>query len=189
MVKIGFICEGYTELFILKSDDFNALLSELGLECVGVINVEGNGNLLPKNIEKHRKNLIADGAEKIMILTDLDEDLCITLTKQRIGEQPDQHIIIAVKQIESWFLADTSTMKSIFRGNFLFENPEDERVPIETIRRLYFDKFNKGLIGRDEKKKLAFKMVENGFSLKSVAAHPNCPSASYFLKKLQEIKN
>jgi hypothetical protein len=189
MVNVGFICEGYTELFILKSPKFGDLLLELGLNPVGFINVEGNGNLLPKNIEKHRKNLEAEGAEHIVILTDLDEDRCITLTKQRIGERPNQDIIISVRQIESWFLADTSTIRSIFRGNFLFENPENEDIPFEKIRRLYFEKFNKGLVGKDEKKKLASKMLQNGFSVKNAADHPNCPSASYFLKKLREIKN
>lgn len=152
MVNVGFICEGYTEWFILESENFRNILQNLDLNMVGVINVEGNGNLLPRNIEKHRKNLMDDGADVILILTDLDEDQCITNTRNRIGEKEDQHIIIAVKQIESWFLADSETMKSIFRGNFLYEYPENAVIPFETIRKIYFDKFLKGIVGRDQKR-------------------------------------
>lgn len=187
MVNVGFICEGYTEWFILESENFRNILQNLDLNLVGVINVEGNGNLLPRNIEKHRKNLIDDGADVILILTDLDEDQCITNTRNRIGEKEDQHIIIAVKQIESWFLADSETMKSIFRGNFLYEYPENAVIPFETIRKIYFDKFLKGIVGRDQKKKLAQKMLQNGFSIQNAANHPNCPSATYFLSKLEQI--
>ena len=187
MVNIGFICEGYTELFILESESFISYLKEIGLNLVGVINVEGNGNLLPRNIEKHEKNLKDEGAEIIFILTDLDEDKCITSTKLRVKEKDNVPIIVAVKQIESWLLADTITMKSILRGNFLFEYPEGENVPFEKIREIYFDKFNKGLVGKDEKKKLALKMLRMGFSIENAAAHPNCPSALYFMNKLKQI--
>lgn len=187
MVNVGFICEGYTEWFILESENFRNILQNLDLNSVGVINVEGNGNLLPRNIERHRKNLMDEGADVILILTDLDEDQCITNTRNRIGEKENQNIIIAVKQIESWFLADSETMKSIFRGNFVYEYPENEVIPFETIRTIYFNKFLKGIVGRDQKKKLAQKMLQNGFSVQNAASHPNCPSAAYFLSKLEQI--
>lgn len=187
MVNVGFICEGYTELFILKSENFKSILLEFNLNLVGVVNVEGNANLLPRNIKSHRQNLINDGADVIFILTDLDEDQCITNTKDRIGQEEDEFIIVAVKQIESWFLADTVTMKSILRGNFTFEYPEAEDVPFNTIRRIYYEKFSKGIVGKDEKKKLAKKMLEMGFSVRNAASHPNCRSAAYFFSKLQQI--
>lgn len=78
-------------------------------------------------------------------------------------------------------------MKSIFRGNFLYEYPEHEVIPFETIRTIYFNKFLKGIVGRDQKKKLAQKMLQNGFSVQNAANHPNCPSAAYFLSKLEQI--
>jgi hypothetical protein len=189
VVNIGFICEGYTELFILESDSFKGILNSLKLKSVGVINVEGNGNLLPHNIKSHQENLFEKGASLIFVLTDLDKDQCITKTRLRITESENQIIIVAVKQIESWFLADNSTMNLIFKGDYSFENPENENVPIETIRNIYFNKFKRGLIGRDEKKKLAKKMIDNGFSIQNAANHPNCPSAKYFLTKLQSIVN
>lgn len=189
VVNIGFICEGYTELFILESDNFKNILSSFKLTSVGVINVEGNGNLLPHNIKIHQENLFESGATLIFVLTDLDKDLSVTQTRLRITESKNQIIIVAVKQIESWFLADYSTMNLIFKDGYSFENPENEDIPIETIRKLYFDKFKRGLVGRDEKKKLAKKMLNSGFSIQNAANHPNCPSAKYFLTKLQSIVN
>ncbi|MES2517082.1 MAG: hypothetical protein V4585_03175 [Bacteroidota bacterium] len=189
VVNIGFICEGYTELFILESDSFKSILNSLKLKSVGVINVAGNGNLLPRNIKIHQENLFEKGATLIFVLTDLDKDQCITKTRLRITESENQIIIVAVKQIESWFLADDSTMNLIFNGDYSFENPENENIPFETIRKTYLDKFKRGLIGRDEKKKLAKKMLNSGFSIQNAADHPNCPSAKYFLTKLQSIAN
>lgn len=186
MVNIGFICEGYTELFILESDTFKVLLNQLGLHSIGVINVQGNGNLLPHNIKSHRENLFDKGASIIFILTDLDQDQCITKTRSRITEYENQIIIVAVKQIESWFLADDIAMNTIFKGNYSFEFPENQDVPFETIRSKYFEKFGRGLVGRDEKKRLAQKMINSGFSIQNAANHPNCPSANYFLTKLMQ---
>ncbi|MEA5403358.1 hypothetical protein VB776_10555 [Arcicella sp. DC2W] len=186
MVNIGFICEGYTELFILESDTFKNLLNELGLHSVGVINVQGNGNLLPHNIKSHRENLFNKGASVIFILTDLDQEQCITKTRLRITESENQIIIVAVKQIEAWFLADYIAMNTIFKGDYSFEFPENEDIPFETIRTKYFEKFRRGLVGRDEKKRLAQKMINARFSIQNAAEHPNCPSAKYFLTKLTQ---
>lgn len=186
MVNVGFICEGYTELFILESQAFKNILNQLQLNSVGIINVEGNGNLLPHNLKSHRENLFTKGASVIFILTDLDQDQCITKTRLRITESENQVIIVAVKQIESWFLSDYTAMNTIFQGDYAFEFPENEDVPFETIRTKYFEKFRRGLVGRNEKKRLAQKMLNSGFSIQHAANHPNCPSASYFLTKLKQ---
>jgi hypothetical protein len=189
MVKVGFICEGFTEEFILQSDSFQAILQELNLESVEIINAKGNKNLLPHNISKFRNELLKLNAKVIIILTDLDDDESIQKTKLRITEQSNQLIIIAVKQIESWFLADIPTMKAIFSDDYSFEYPEKEDIPFETIRTKYLEKFNRGLIGKNEKIRLAKKMLNYGFSIQNAANHPNCPSAKYFLTKLQSITN
>lgn len=194
MVKIGFICEGYTEQFILQSESFNTLLADLNLTTVGVVNVKGNMNLLPHHLEKHRANLMADGVEKIIILTDLDKDLCITKTKERIlktenqvVEIENQFIIIAVKQIEAWFLADSISLSKVNKTEISFNFPEHESVPFETIRQQYFQIHNRGIVGKDEKKRLATKFLNAGFSIQNAASHPNCPSATYFLTKLEQL--
>jgi hypothetical protein len=189
MVNIGFICEGFTEELILESEKFHAILRDYNINNVGLINVRGNGNLLPHRILQHQEFLFEEGASKIVILTDLDQDECITKTKLRITEFSNQIIIIAVKQIESWFLADNETMSKILDEDFVFEFPENEDIPIETIRKIHFEKFKRGIVGKDEKIRLARKMLKNGFSIQNAANHPNCPSAKYFLTKLQSIVN
>lgn len=183
MVRIGFIVEGETEALILYSDKFKAILNELNLVSVGIINAGGNKNLLPHNILIHQSNLIKKGAETIVILTDLDEDQCITKTKARITERENQIIIVAIKQIESWFLADSLLLSNLFNEPFSFDYPENENVPFDTLRALLINYRGRGL---PKKIPMALKMINSGFSIEHAANHPNCPSANYFLTKLKQ---
>ena len=183
MVKIGFIVEGETEALILYSDKFKAILNELNLVSVGIINAGGNKNLLPHNILIHQTNLIKKGAETIVILTDLDNDQCITKTKERITERENQIIIVAIKQIESWFLADSLLLSNLFNEPFSFDYPENENVPFDMLRALLIKYRGRGL---PKKIPMALKMINEGFSIQNAASHPNCPSANYFLTKLTQ---
>lgn len=102
MVRLGFIGEGDTEKIVLESATFQNHLRSLGIDFVeDVINAEGNKNLLPHNIEAHTQTLQDKGATKIVILTDLDEDKCITLTKDRIKPLDCHVTIVSIKEIES----------------------------------------------------------------------------------------
>jgi hypothetical protein len=186
VVKVGFIVEGETESLLLFSDNFKAILRELNLDSVGVVNAGGNKNLLPHNIAIHQTNLIELGASIIVILTDLDDDQCITKTKERITEKENQIIIVAVKQIEAWFLADSILLTELFGQTFQFENPEIESTPFETLRKLMIKHRGRGL---PKKVPMTLKMIDNGFSIQNAANHPNCQSAKYFLTKLQSIVN
>jgi hypothetical protein len=186
VVKVGFIVEGETESFLLFSENFKTLLSDLHIDSVGVINAGGNGNLLPHKILTHQSNLIELGASIIIILTDLDYDKCITKTKERISEKENQIIIVAVKQIEAWYLADSLLLTEMFGQNFQFEFPEIELSPFDTLRKLMLKYRGRGL---PKKVPIALKMLANGFSIQNAANHPNCPSAKYFLTKLQSIVN
>ncbi len=186
MVKLGFICEGETEKIIVESGSFKELLAENNCSLVKAFDATGNGNLLPKNIAAMINNLMEEGAEKIFILTDLDKDECITKTKERIDAPAEIITIVAVKQVESWFLADSNTLSVLLNETgFTFDHPEDEFVPRDTIQQLFLQKTSSGIGG--SKPRFAIKMVNNGFSVKNAAAHPNCPSASYFLAKLQSL--
>jgi hypothetical protein len=122
MVNIGFICEGETEKLIIESDRFKQFLFDNNCELIKVIDATGNGNLLPKNISPFIQILNDEGAQKIFILTDLDIDVCITQTKQRINAPDGVIVIIAVQQIESWFLADSETLSIILEkiSNLIF---------------------------------------------------------------------
>jgi hypothetical protein len=140
MIKIGFICEGRTEQILLQSSSFEKLLASYNLESLPIINAEGSGNLLPHNIEGYLTRLEQQGAQMIVILTDLDEDICITETKKRISAREQDIVVIAVKKIEAWFLACSTTMQQILgQPGFHFANPENENDPFEKINALLFN--------------------------------------------------
>lgn len=187
MVKLGFIGEGAVEKIILESDIFQEYLTSLGIDFIDdVVDATGNGNLLPYNREKYTQILKDKGATDILILTDLDTDQCITITKQRIGSQPKQIVIISIKEIEAWFLADKLAMQTFLQdGNFICDAPESILNPFERIRHLRLEKLGKGI---PTKKILANLMVHrNNFSIIRAGNHPNCKSAKYFLNKLQQL--
>jgi hypothetical protein len=189
MVKVGFICEGTTEQILLQSDAFKQLLATLNIEQIRVINAEGSGNLLPHNIAEYVTILEGAGTESIIILTDLDEDICITRTKDRISARKQDIVIIAVKKIEAWFLACSPAMQSLLsQPDFHFTAPENEKDPFGTINYLLVKRNGRGIGKKSAGKiKLITRLLEAGLDLLQAAAHPNCPSAGYFLKKLKEI--
>jgi hypothetical protein len=186
VVKIGFICEGDTDKMVLESANFQDILTKFNLECVRVEDAGGNGNLLPQHIEKYRNSLQKFGATKIIILTDLDENACITFTKERLKSLPDEVVVISVKTLESWFLADSQVMSQLVGKDFNFEFPEIENTPFETIKRIFQEETSRGV---GTKRILARRLLKYGFSIQNAANHPNCPSAKYFLTKLQSITN
>lgn len=185
MVNVGFICEGDTERKLVESPGFQQTLINLGLACIKPIeDAGGNGNLLPHNIEPIRRRLFDLGASIIVVLTDQDQDACITATKMRISEWPNQVIIIAVKAIEAWFLADSTLLSGLTKNPIHIDYPEDEAQPFETIRQLFVRTTGRGV---GTKHILATRMLKYGFTVERAAAHPNCPSARYFLTKLQTL--
>ena len=189
MVKIGFICEGDTEQILLLSGSFQQYLSSINLLAVNVINACGSGNLLPHNIGGYVESLEKAGAEVVVILTDLDNDICITKTKERIKPRVQDVVIIAVKKIEAWFLANDIAMRSLLKdGQFSFIAPEGEDNPYETIKGLLL-KFSGRGIGRTSSGKIRLikRLIDLGFDLQNSANHPQCFSAKYFLGKLREI--
>jgi hypothetical protein len=186
MVNIGFICEGDTEKKIIKSDKFQQLLEKLNLICVQpIIDAKGNGNLLPHNIQNHLEILKASKAQFIFILTDLDTSSCITETKNRITQRANEFIIVARRQIESWFCSDIESIrKTIQDDKFNIDFPELLDEPIKYLK-IYLAQKEKTGIG--DKDIFAKRMIRNGFSIENAAKHPNCQSAQYFLNKLTEI--
>jgi hypothetical protein len=185
MVKVGFICEGETEKIIVDSADFNNILASYNLLMVNAIDATGNGNLLPKNINPFIDSLKDDGAEKIFILTDLDEDVCITKTKERINAPETVVVIISVKQIESWFLADSITLSKIFAKEFYYDFPETDNNQREKLRAVFVNEIGRGF--GDSKPRFAKWIVKEGFSVLNAAAHPNCNSAKYLLDKISSV--
>ena len=185
MVSVGFICEGDTEVMIVKSIAFQELLTSLNLQCIFPIeDAEGDGNLLPHNIGPKQERLRQAGANAIIVLTDLDNRTSIANTKQRITEAFNQHIIVAVKEIEAWFLATNNLLGQLLGEPITIEFPEADEEPFETIRQLFIEKTGRGV---GTKPILARRMLKYGFTIENAAKHPNCPSANYFLTKLQTL--
>jgi hypothetical protein len=186
VVKLGFIGEGATEKKILESDNFRHLLSRLNLQYIPeVIDAKGSGKLLPHNIIPYTEILKDKGATHILILTDLDEDQCFTLTKERIAPLDIHTVTISVKKIEAWFLADTITSRVFFNDpSFYCQYPEDHTVPFDEIKKLRLEKIGKGT---GDKKILARSFITCGFSVENAAQHENCNSAKYLIRKLQEL--
>jgi hypothetical protein len=188
MVKLGFIVEGATEKIILEQSDFFSYLSSLKIDFIkDVENAEGNGNLLPHNIEKHAGTLASKGATDIFILTDLDRDKCITETKKRINPAANHIAVISIHEIEAWFLSDTEAIrKCINTPDYACTNPESIAEPFDEIIGLLKTSTGRG-IGRHGEIRLVKRMLRNGFSIRKAAEHPNCNSAKYFLKKIKEL--
>lgn len=185
-MSIGFICEGKTEQEIIESAGFQDWLTLNGLTCIQpVFDVAGNGNLLPHRLNDIRDTLYKNGANLLVVITDLDHDQCITITRQRITQQDDLIVIVAARQIESWFLSDSNTLRLLFSDDtFVFEHPEAEQNPFVTLKRLFESKTQRGI---GTKSMLARRMIKYGFTIQNAAKHPNCPSAQYFLTKLQTL--
>jgi hypothetical protein len=189
MISVGIICEGYTEKILLESAAFSELLTSLNIELVRVINAEGCDNLLPHNIKPYTTILENAGAQILIILTDLDDDACITETKKRVSARGKDILVIAVKKIEAWFLACTPAMQKLLgHPDFIFPSPEAEEEPFESINNLLLIHTGRG-IGKKTagKKKLISRLLENGLNLADAAKHENCPSATYFMQKLKEV--
>ena len=195
MVKVGFICEGECERIMIESDAFQDLLKRLNLDCVFPIkDANGNGNLLPHNIQIHLAMLKDAGAEKIIILTDLDADACTTNTKNRITKNGAHKIdngiiIVAVKELEAWYLADNVAMSNLLKKNHSVDNPQNFDNPMKGLSDIHLAHTGRGLgvDSKGAKPRVTRKILEAGFSIENAAKHPNCASAAYFLNKLSKI--
>ena len=185
MVKIGLIVEGFSERIVLKSSAFVSFLQNTGLELVGdVVNLEGKGELKTARMSTQVQLLRDQGAVRIFVLRDMDDAPCLTFVRQEVYQAADVKVCVAVKELEAWFLADSETLSTIFQQDFHFSLPEFEIKPLDTLKRL---RLQHQKIGISDKKLFAKMMVREGFTIERAAAHPNCPSARYFLTKLTEF--
>lgn len=185
MVKIGLIVEGDSERIVLKHEWFTDFLLKNDIELAGdVINLGGKGNLNTARMETQVQLLRDQGAERVFVLRDMDDAPCLTAVKQEVYQASDVKVCVAVKELEAWFLADSETLTTIFQVDFMFSFPEIENSPLETLKRLRLQHQKTGI---SDKKLFAKMMVREGFTIERAAAHPNCPSARYFLTKLTEL--
>ncbi len=193
MIRIGFVVEGICEKLLIESASFQTWASQHGLE-IGhpVINAGGNGNLCTQNIKPFlEKCHIEANPDKIVVLTNLECEPCVTATKARINNENIDQIMVAKKALEAWFLADTVAMRRWLKNDdFPGETMPEQTagMPWERLKEIATIHHNNKLGPGRRKKSFAQKMIAQfGFSIERAANHPNCPSAKYFLEKLQNL--
>ncbi len=110
-------------------------------------------------------------------------------TKKRINAREKDIVVIAVKKIEAWFLADDIAMRLIIGDpNYSYLNPEDETDPFEKINNLLINTLGRGVGKKTAGKiKLVNKLLKVGLDVQKAASHPNCSSARYFIDQLTRI--
>ncbi|MCE2433861.1 MAG: DUF4276 family protein [Candidatus Latescibacteria bacterium] len=198
MVTVGFVVEGASEKRLVESELFRKWLREdCNLKVVDpVVDAAGNGNMCSHNIETFVKNLrtIAN-PNKVVVLADLDPDICAPCVQKRkeiIGSQGIDLVVIAKKAMESWFLADTKAMRQ-WLGNDAFCEPHPEtldempdEMPWDRLKKLR----TKQCRGPGSKLSFARKFIHvHGFDVRRAARHAHCPSARYFVERLCALGN
>ena len=187
MVKVGFIVEGGCEKIVLKAVEFQNYLQSQDIEQVGdVIDIDGKGNLKQSSTRMDTQvQLLRDaGAEWVIVLRDMDNTDSFDAVKQEVYRASDVKTCVAVRELEAWFLADSETLSTLFQANFKHDSPETVLKPFELLVALRKQYTNRGI---GDKKVFARTMLANGFTTERAAQHPNCPSARYFLTKLQTL--
>jgi len=186
--KLGFIGEGETEATILKSEKFIEFLERFGFEFVGARDAGGRGNFEKNNgiVDSHIKSLLKNGAEKIFIITDLENYSCISLAKQSIAKfSNDQIVIIIPKALEALFLAESDALNKILKTKRSYLFPENTvKLPFDEINDLFSQD---GIKEVKSKNKMTKRFLSNGFTIENASQHPYCKSAKYLLKKMKEL--
>ena len=191
MVKIGFVVEDDAMRLVIESMSFTHIIESLGIESVGVFSADGRDWFRHKNEKINSFMMIfqQSGADYIYFLMDLEDDSCITLSKKKIYKYSDNQVsIVVVKAIESWFLADSQTLSSIFNQEYYYSNPElMDATPFDTLREEFIRLTGRGI---GKRRNLHTKMmISNGFSVVNAASHTDCRSAKYFINSLKENRN
>ena len=189
-MKVGFIAEGGCERIVLRSSAFQTHLVKLGVEQVGdVIDIDGKGNLKQSSqrMQSQVQTLRNQGAQWVIVLRDLDEPGsagAVAKVKAEVYQADDIITCLAIQELEAWFLADSAVLSRLFGVLIVCEFPQLIQKPSDYLNDLRMNYQGRGI--RD-KKGFASTLVNNGFTIESAAQHPNCPSALYFLTKLQTL--
>ncbi|MHB8339260.1 MAG: hypothetical protein ACYDEE_17730 [Ignavibacteriaceae bacterium] len=185
MKRVGFIGEGESETIILNSDSFQDLLNRKKVESVGVFDAGGIDNLKNYNtkVDSFIKIFNDRKADKIFFLGDLDFEKCLVNQKNSFYRYDEkQVIVISVRAIEAWYLADSVTLSSIFKKKYIYSQPENtEDLPFEVLKKEFLKETGRGI---GSKVRLSHYMIRNGFSIENAIQHKNCKSIQYFFIKL-----
>lgn len=188
MVDVAFLVEGETEEILITHLKNIGWFESFNISIVSIINLKGNGNFCAKNIEKFIIQAKVFNPKQIILLTDLECDLCIEKTKNRLGDCNDCITVIARKAIESWILADTKLMRTITNNDtFVYDKPElTENMPFDTIVSVLKEHHVKGT--GPSKPRFLKRMIKQGFDMNRANEHQNIDSLKYFFDKLDKLK-
>lgn len=194
--RVGFIYDGETEEVIIKSEMFDNYLTSIGLRSVGKLKYKS------KKIAAYSNILNKKGAEKVIIITDMEQSPCFSEVFEKYHDEnlEEYHkIIVAKRMCEAWLLADTDTLKGILRigrHQAFNENnhPEAETDPHHKINELLSRHANrtgnkKKAVKFTSKPLLAKKFLNNGFTIEAAVAHPQCISVKYFDRYLRSLRD
>jgi len=99
----------------------------------------GGRTRLIKDAKRHLKILRKLQCEKIIYFIDQHSDPCIPYTLSRlqvIGDQGDVLILVVVRELENWFLADSEAIKKVTGKNFN-QHTDDIRNAKGIIKELF----------------------------------------------------
>jgi hypothetical protein len=193
-MNVGVIVEGGTEKIIVESQAFIDYLNSFGINLCGpVIDANGNGNLLPRHLEKfiNHLNSIHANLDHIIIVTDLESEPAIQDVINRISHAKihDSLVFVSVAAIESWFLADQEAFNKSIKSKEIFTvlDPEDRSIlPWERIKKISSEMNARG--PGPSKPTFAKRMINNGFDVRKCLKHPNIRSIHYLNNEISSIK-
>ncbi len=182
MVRLGIICEGESETIILNGENFKNLLNSYNIALISVQETGSINQFFEDRFESHRAFMLTLGVDFIIALIDLDKEPCLVVHKNKVNIIENEVVVVAVKEFESWYLADSDALYRAFNKEICVINPESIQEPLKEIVVI-----NNGKGFGGSKPFLAKKMLRANFSIENAANHPNCPSARYFINKLQSL--
>ncbi len=194
-MTVGFVVEGASDKYLVESELFRKWLREdCNLEVVDrAVDAAGNGNMCSRNIGDFVQQLRTEkNPDKVVVLADLDPEICAPCVQERkkiIGSQDIDLVAIARKAMESWFLADTESMRRWLGDDTFCEvNPETlTGMPWDRLRKLGSKKGSGP--GKSKPRFVERFICDHGFDVRRAAQHTNCPSARYFVERLCALGN
>ncbi|MCU0427474.1 MAG: DUF4276 family protein [Candidatus Kapabacteria bacterium] len=182
-VAVGFLAEGASDKILLDFLRRTNFFQQYNILVKAVIGGDGREKLI-SDLDVRIDQCFKMGAEKVIVLADMEELPCFTKAKSAFHHQGIHKVIIAKKALEAWFLADSTAMqKKLKDKKFHFHAPENtSKMPWNALE----EEFHKRKVPfTDSKPAFAKQMVESaGFSITLAAEHPNCKSITYFLNTL-----
>jgi hypothetical protein len=185
MVKIAFVVEGDCEMVMVNSRAFQEWCARNDLHVVAVMNAGGGGVFQPGHVPKLAALCRVQGADRVVLLVDLEDAPCITMRKTSLGAPVAglDVIVIAVRAFESWLLADSRALSSWLKQRTDIPDPEDRSThPWERLKELARAVGARGP-GSSHLQFARKMMDEHGFDVAAAAQHPACPSAAYLLRR------